>query len=94
MQGKLSPTDIGLYETTKKLNLIAYWLDLPVELEHIHNVLHVLQLMKYILDPNHVLVITSAEVTKDLTYKEYPIQILDCRIKQLHNKQTPLTKVV
>jgi len=38
VRGKFSPRYIGLYEIIEKLNPVAYRLDLPVELEHVHNV--------------------------------------------------------
>ena len=78
----------------EKLNLVAYRLDLLVKLEHVHNVFHVSQLNKYIPGPDHANVIEPTEVTADLVYEECPIQILDCRIKQLCSKQIPLLKVL
>ena len=41
IQGKLSPRYIGPYEIIEKLNLVAYHLDLPVELEHVFDVFHI-----------------------------------------------------
>jgi len=66
----------------------------PVEFEHVHNLFHISQLQKYIPDLDHVVVTEPIEVTEDLVYEECPIQILDCRIKQLCNKQIPLVKVL
>ena len=43
VRGKLSPRYIGPYEIIDKLNPVAYRLDLPVELEHVHNVFHISQ---------------------------------------------------
>jgi len=37
VRGKLSPRYIEAYEIIEKLNPVAYRLDLPVDLEHIHN---------------------------------------------------------
>ena len=82
----MSPRYIGPYEIIKKLNLVAYRLDLPVELEHVHNVFHISQLKKYIPDSDHTIVFEPIEITKDLVYEERPVQILDRRIKQLRNK--------
>jgi len=82
----LSPRYIGPYEIIERLNLVAYHLDLPVELEHVHNVFHISQLRKYIPDPDHTIVTDPIEITEDLVYEEHPIQILDHRIKQLRNK--------
>jgi len=52
------------------LNPAASWLDLPVELEHL---LNMLQLRKYIPDPDHAIVTEPIKVTKDLVYEERPI---------------------
>jgi len=42
--------------------------------------------------PDHAIVTKPIEVAKDLVYEEHPVQILDCRIKQLRNKRIPLIK--
>jgi len=72
----LSPRYIGPYEIIEKLNPIAYPLDLPVELEHVHNVYHISQLRKYIPDPDHTIVSEPIEITEDLVHEDRPIQIL------------------
>ena len=41
MRGKLRSRGIGPYEIIEKLNAIAYQLDLPVELKHLHNLFHI-----------------------------------------------------
>jgi len=92
--GKLSPTYIGPYEIIEKLNPIAYHLDLPIELGHVHNVFYISQLRKYTLDSDHTIVSEPIEIIEDLVYEERPIQILDHRIKQLRNKRIRLVKVL
>jgi len=42
VRGKLRPRYIGLYKVIEMLNHVAYQLDLPVELKHIHNMFHIL----------------------------------------------------
>ena len=64
MRGKLSPRYIGPYEIIEKLNPIAYRLDLPVELEHVHNVFHISLLRKYVPDPDHTIVSEPLESLK------------------------------
>ena len=44
VRGKLSPRYIGPYEIVERLNSVAYRLELPAELEHVHNVFHISQL--------------------------------------------------
>ena len=52
--GKLSPRFIGPYEVIGKMGPVACRLALPLELEKIHNVFHVLMLRRYRSDPSHV----------------------------------------
>ena len=94
MRGKLSPRYIGPYEIIEKLNSVAYRLDLPVELEHVHNVFQMSQFRKYIPDPDHIIVSEPIKITGDLVYEERPVQMLDCGIKQLRNKQISLVNVL
>ena len=81
MQGKLSPRHIGPYEIIERPNLVAYQLDLPVELEHVHTVFHISQLRKYIPDLDDFIVTKPIKVTEDLVYEELPVQIPNHRIK-------------
>jgi len=74
------------YEIIEKLNPTAYWLDLLVDLEHVHNVFHVSQLRKYVSDPDHAIIDETIAISEDLAYEEHPIQILDRKVKQLCNK--------
>ena len=94
LRGKLSPRYIGPYEIIEKLNLVAYRLNLPIELEHVRNVFHVSQLQKYVPDSNHIIITEPVEIAKNLMYEEHPVQILDYRVKQLRNKSIPLVKVL
>ena len=74
------------------MNPITYRLDLPLEFEYMYNVFHISQLRKCIPDPDHTIVYEPIEITEDLVFEERPVQILNCRIKQLRNKQIPLVK--
>ena len=56
LRGKLSPRYISPYEIIDRLNPVAYWLDLPTELEHVHNVFHISQLRKHVPDLNHIII--------------------------------------
>ena len=53
---KLSPGYNRPYEVIEMLNPVTYRLDLPIELEQVHNAFHISQLIKYIPDPNHAVV--------------------------------------
>ena len=80
-RGKLSPRYIGPYRIVERIGEVAYRLELPSDLDRIHDVFHVSMLRKYIPDPSHVLT-------------EQPVQILDRREQVLRNKTIPLVKVL
>jgi len=72
---------IELYEIIDRLNLVAYRLDFPAELEHVHNVFHISQLRKHVSDLNHVIIAEPVEAAENLVYEKRPIQILEYKIK-------------
>ena len=92
-KGKLSPRYIGPYEITERIGLLAYRLDLPLELSRIHNVFHISMLRKYVPHHSHVIRPEPVQLQTDLTYAAEPVQILSREVKQLRSKQIPLVKV-
>ena len=78
-RGKLSPRYIGPYMIVERIREVAYRLELPSELDRIHDVFHVSRLHKFIPDPSHSHVLTEqlVEIQENLTYEEEPVQILD-----------------
>ena len=64
VRDKLSPRYIGPCEIIEKLNLIAYGLNLSVDLEHVHSVFHISQLRKCVLDPNHGIITGNSPALK------------------------------
>ena len=55
-RGKLSPWYIGPYRIVERIGEVAYRLELPSDLDRIHDVFNVSMLRKYIPDPSHVLI--------------------------------------
>ena len=53
---------------------------------------HVSMLRKYIPDPSHVLQPQTVEISEDLTYKDYPVAIVDRQVRQLRTKEIPMVK--
>ncbi|KAL0362072.1 UNVERIFIED_CONTAM: hypothetical protein Scaly_1162400 [Sesamum calycinum] len=92
-KGKLSPRYIRPYEILERVGPLAYRLALPSELSQIHDVFHVSMLRRYRSDPSHILRELEIEISKELTYVEEPIKILDRSIKKLRNKEIPMVKV-
>ena len=76
-KGKLAPRYIGPFEIKSRIGEVAYRLVLPPELSRIHPIFHMSMLRKYISDPSYVLQPQTVEISEDLTYKEYPVTIVD-----------------
>ena len=53
-RGKLGPRFIGPFRVLARVGRVAYRLDLPVELNQIHNTFHVSQLRKCLVDESAV----------------------------------------
>ncbi|XP_012477579.1 uncharacterized protein LOC105793200 [Gossypium raimondii] len=93
-KGKLIPRFIGPYRILKRVGPVAYKLELPSELDWIHDVFHVSMLRCYHSDPTHIVSIEEIEVRPNLTFEEEPVQILDREVKVLRKKSIPLVKVL
>ena len=92
--GKLSHRFISPYEVIEKVGPVANHLELPPELEMIHNVFHVSMLRRYRSDLPHVVSSETIELRPDLTYEEEPVEILVREVKELWNKKISLVKVL
>ena len=93
IKGKLSPRYIGPFEILEKVGKVAYRLALPPTMDGVHPVFHVSQLRQYQPDPSHVLSYDAIEIEPDQTYAEFPMAVLDRKIKKLRNKEIPLVKI-
>ncbi|KAK8973046.1 hypothetical protein V6N11_018576 [Hibiscus sabdariffa] len=92
-KGKLSPRYIGSYEIVERVGSVAYWLLLPLELERIHDVFHVLMLRRYRLDLSHVMPVEEIDLNPNLSYDEEPVEILASDSKVLRGRTIELVKV-
>ncbi|KAA3487974.1 Transposon Ty3-I Gag-Pol polyprotein [Gossypium australe] len=93
-KGKLNLRFIRPYCILKRIGLVAYQLELPPELDRIHNVFHVFMLRWYQFDLPHIIPVEEIEVQSDLTFEEEPVQTLDRDFKVLMRKTIPLDKVL
>ncbi|XP_040940100.1 uncharacterized protein [Gossypium hirsutum] len=67
-------------------------LELPSELDCIHDVFHVSILRHYRSNPSHIVPVEKIDVRPDLTFEEEPVQILDRDVKILRRKSISLVK--
>ncbi|XP_017604461.1 uncharacterized protein LOC108451266 [Gossypium arboreum] len=93
-KGKLSSRFIGSYWILKRVGPVTYQLELPPELDRIHDVFHISMLRRYRSDPTHIVLVEEMDVRPDRTFEEEPVQILDHDVKVLHRKSIPLVKVL
>ena len=93
-KGKLAPMYIGPFEIRSKVGEVTYRLVLPPELSRIHPVFHVSMLRKYISYPSHVLQLKAVQLSEDLTYEEYLVDIVDRQLRQLRTKKILMVKVL
>ncbi|XP_035832699.1 uncharacterized protein LOC118481645 [Helianthus annuus] len=86
-RGKLNPRYVGPFKITERIGKVANKLNMPDELNVVHNVFHVLNLKKCL--SYETLIVPFKELTTDdqLHFIEEPVKIIDKEIKTLkHNK--------
>ncbi|KAL8105555.1 hypothetical protein AgCh_029374 [Apium graveolens] len=89
-KGMIKPRYVGPFEILKRVGKVAYELDLPPHMQHIHNVFYMSMLKKYNPDTRHLIVYEPIELQADLSYIEQPLRILDRQERVLRNKSVPL----
>jgi hypothetical protein len=87
MKGKLAPRYIGPFKILARRGEVAYQLELPENLSGVHDVFHVSQLKKCLHVPEEQIPLEKIVVKEDLTYKEYPVKILEI-VERVTRSQT------
>jgi hypothetical protein len=77
IKGKLAPHYIGPYAIINKYGPWSYQEELSSKLSGVHNIFHVSQLKRCLKPPTDVVIEDTIPLEPDLTYKAYPIKILD-----------------
>ena len=77
IKGKLAPRYVGPFRILSKRGELAYQLDLPSTFLEVHDVFHVSQLKRCFKDPIRGVDHETLDLQDDLTYREYPVRILD-----------------
>jgi hypothetical protein len=93
VKGKLSPRYIGPFKILERKGEVAYQLELPDILSDVHDVFHVSQLKKCLRVPEEQLPMEELNVNEDLTYSEYPVQILETSRRITQSKVINMCKV-
>ncbi|WMV46694.1 hypothetical protein MTR67_040079 [Solanum verrucosum] len=93
-KGKLSLRYIGPYRIAKRIDNVAYELELPQELAAVHSVFHISMLKKCMGDPSLIIPPEDIEIKDSLSYEEIPVQILDRQVRKLRTKEVASVKVL
>ena len=75
------------------LGPVAYKLDLPAELNSVHNVFHVSNLKKCLTDETLIVPLEEIKVDDQLRIVEEPVENLDFKIRSLRRSKIRIVKV-
>ncbi|GKG50115.1 hypothetical protein Tco_0521215, partial [Tanacetum coccineum] len=80
---KLAPRFVGPFEIIEKVSSVAYRLDLPEELNGVHDTFHVSNFKKCLADPTLQVPLDEIRVDDRLNFVEEPMEILEREFKKL-----------
>ncbi|GKC55852.1 putative reverse transcriptase domain-containing protein [Tanacetum coccineum] len=92
-RGKLSLRYIGPFKVLERVGPIAYKLELPRELQGIHNTFHVSNLKKCLSDESLITPLDEIQLDDKLHFIEEPVEIMDLEVKRLKQSRIPIVKV-
>ncbi|GJU02399.1 putative reverse transcriptase domain-containing protein [Tanacetum coccineum] len=91
--GKFEARYIGPFKILKRVGPVAYKLELPRELQGIHNTFHVSNLKKCLSDESLVIPLDEIQLDDKLHFIEEPVEIMDREVKRLKQSRIPIVKV-
>ncbi|GJY46036.1 putative reverse transcriptase domain-containing protein [Tanacetum coccineum] len=92
-KGKLAPRFVGPFEIVEKVGPMAYRLDLPEELNGVHDTFHVSNLKKCLADPTLQVPLDEIRIDAKLNFVEEPMEILEREFKKLKRSRIVIVKV-
>nr|GFC39003.1 putative reverse transcriptase domain-containing protein [Tanacetum cinerariifolium] len=92
-RGKLNPRYVGPFKVLERIVDVAYKLDLPEEMNRVHNMLHVSNLKKCHADEPLAVSLDGLHFDDKLHFMEEPVEIVNREVKRLKQRRIPLVKV-
>nr|GEX85930.1 putative reverse transcriptase domain-containing protein [Tanacetum cinerariifolium] len=90
---KLAPRFVRPFEIIEKVGPVAYGLDLPEELNGVHDTFHVSNLEKCLPDPTLQVPLDEIRVDAKLNFVKEPVEILEREFKKLKWSRITIVKV-
>ncbi|GJW47818.1 putative reverse transcriptase domain-containing protein [Tanacetum coccineum] len=90
---KLNPRYIGPFKVLAKVGTVAYRLELPNQLSHVHSTFHVSNLKKCYADEPLAISLDKIQIDDKLNFIKEPVEIMDREVKQLKQSRIPIVKV-
>ncbi|GKC85786.1 putative reverse transcriptase domain-containing protein, partial [Tanacetum coccineum] len=91
---KLAPRFVGPFEIIEKVGPVAYRLDLPEELDGVHDTFHMSNLKKCLADPTLQLPLDEIQVDAKLNFVEETMEILEREFKKLKRSRIAIVKIL
>nr|GEY66538.1 reverse transcriptase domain-containing protein [Tanacetum cinerariifolium] len=90
---KLAPRFVRPFEIIEKVGPVTYRLDLPEELDGVHDTFHVSNLKKCLVNPTLQVPLDEIQVNAKLNFREEPVEILEKEFKKLKRSRISIVKV-
>ncbi|GJT41465.1 putative reverse transcriptase domain-containing protein [Tanacetum coccineum] len=92
-KGKLAPRFVGPFEIVEKVGPVTNQLDLPEELNGVHDTFHVSNLKKCLADLTLQVPLDEIQVDAKLNFVEEPVEIMEREFKKLKRSRIAIVKV-
>nr|GFA54907.1 hypothetical protein [Tanacetum cinerariifolium] len=92
-KGKLAPRFVRPFKIIEKVGPVAYTLDLPEELDGVHDTFYVLNLKKCLAEPTLQVPLDEIRVDDKLNFVEEPVEIMEREFKKFNRSRIAIVKV-